>query len=251
MRRSADEIAKMRKAGKVVAEMHARIREAIRPGVTTADLDRIGREVIERNGARSNFLGYHGFPAVICTSPNSMIVHGIPSPDVVLEEGDIISVDCGAIVAGLPRRRRLHHRGRLHQRRGREADPGDRGQPLGRHRPDGRRQPHLRHRPRRADRRRGRRLLGGAGVRRPRHRHGHARAARGPELRASRARGRSCGSATCSRSSPWSTSGAPRRCCWTTGGRCHRRRPALGPRRAHHRHPRRRPRGAHARLNHA
>jgi methionyl aminopeptidase len=100
MRRSADEIAKMRKAGKVVGEMHARIREAIRPGVTTADLDRIGREVIERNGARSNFLNYHGFPAVICTSPNSMIVHGIPSPDVVLEEGDIISVDCGAIVQG-------------------------------------------------------------------------------------------------------------------------------------------------------
>jgi len=100
MRRSADEIAKMRKAGKVVAEMHARIREAIRPGVTTADLDRIGREVIDRNGARSNFLNYHGFPAVICTSPNSMIVHGIPSPDVVLEEGDIISVDCGAIVQG-------------------------------------------------------------------------------------------------------------------------------------------------------
>jgi methionyl aminopeptidase len=100
MRRSADEIAKMRKAGRVVAEMHARIREAIRPGVTTADLDRIGREVIDRNGARSNFLNYHGFPAVICTSPNSMIVHGIPSPDVVLEEGDIISVDCGAIVQG-------------------------------------------------------------------------------------------------------------------------------------------------------
>jgi methionyl aminopeptidase len=100
MRRSGDEIAKMRKAGKVVAEMHARIREAIRPGVTTADLDRVGREVIDRNGARSNFLNYHGFPAVICTSPNSMIVHGIPSPDVVLEEGDIISVDCGAIVQG-------------------------------------------------------------------------------------------------------------------------------------------------------
>jgi methionyl aminopeptidase len=100
MRRSADEIAKMRKAGKVVAEMHSRIREAIRPGVTTADLDRIGREVIEHNGARSNFLNYHGFPAVICTSPNSMIVHGIPSADVVLEEGDIISVDCGAIVQG-------------------------------------------------------------------------------------------------------------------------------------------------------
>jgi methionyl aminopeptidase len=104
MRRSADEIAKMRKAGRVVAEMHARIRDAIRPGVTTAALDRIGREVIERNGARSNFLGYrpHGlppFPAVICASPNSVIVHGIPDES-PLEEGDIISVDCGAILHG-------------------------------------------------------------------------------------------------------------------------------------------------------
>ncbi|MDQ3145686.1 MAG: type I methionyl aminopeptidase [Actinomycetota bacterium] len=105
MRRTAEEIAKMRKAGKVVAEMHARIAEAIRPGVSTAALDRIGREVIERNGARSNFLGYgpHGlppFPAVICASPNSVIVHGIPDEEVVLEEGDIISIDCGAIVQG-------------------------------------------------------------------------------------------------------------------------------------------------------
>jgi len=90
----------MRKAGKVVAEMHEKIRAAVRPGVSTADLDRVGREVIDRNGARSNFLGYHGFPAVICTSPNSMIVHGIPSETCVLEEGDIISIDCGAIIQG-------------------------------------------------------------------------------------------------------------------------------------------------------
>jgi len=100
VRRTPDEIAIMRKAGRVVAEMHARIRDAVRPGVTTAELDRVGREVIERRGARSNFLGYHGFPAVICTSPNSMIVHGIPSESCVLEEGDIISIDCGAIVQG-------------------------------------------------------------------------------------------------------------------------------------------------------
>ena len=99
MRRSAEEIGKMRKAGRVVAEIHARIRDAIRPGVTTADLDRVAREVIERRGARSNFLGYHGFPAVICTSPNSVIVHGIPG-SYRLEEGDIISVDAGAIIEG-------------------------------------------------------------------------------------------------------------------------------------------------------
>jgi methionyl aminopeptidase len=83
----------------VVAEMHEKIREAIRPGVTTRELDRIGREVIDRRGARSNFLGYHGFPAVICASPNDMIVHGIPGP-YRLEEGDIISIDCGAIIDG-------------------------------------------------------------------------------------------------------------------------------------------------------
>ncbi len=89
----------MRKAGRVVAEMHTATREAARAGVTTADLDRVAREVLDRRGARSNFLHYHGFPAVICTSPNSMIVHGIPG-DYRLEEGDILSIDCGAIVEG-------------------------------------------------------------------------------------------------------------------------------------------------------
>jgi methionyl aminopeptidase len=89
----------MREAGRVVAEMHARIREAIRPGVTTRELDRIGRDVLERRGATSNFLGYHGYPAVICASPNEMVVHGIPD-DRPLEEGDVLSIDCGAIVRG-------------------------------------------------------------------------------------------------------------------------------------------------------
>ena len=99
MRRSRDEIAKMRRAGRIVAEMHERTRAAARPGVTTAQLDQVAREVLERRGARSNFLNYHGFPAVICTSPNDMIVHGIPGPYRV-EEGDILSIDCGAIVEG-------------------------------------------------------------------------------------------------------------------------------------------------------
>lgn len=91
----------MRRAGRVVAEMHARIREAVRPGVTTATLDSIGRDVIERRGARSNFLGYGHppFTGVICASPNDVIVHGVPGPR-VLHEGDIISIDCGAIVEG-------------------------------------------------------------------------------------------------------------------------------------------------------
>ena len=99
MRRTAEEISKMRRAGKVVAEMHEATREAAKPGVTTAELDAVARQVLDRRGARSNFLNYRGFPAVICTSPNDMIVHGIPGP-YVLAEGDIISVDCGAIVEG-------------------------------------------------------------------------------------------------------------------------------------------------------
>ncbi len=99
MRRSPDELAKMRKAGRVVAEIHEATRAAIRPGVTTAELNEVAAAVLEKRHARSNFLNYNGFPAVICTIPNDMIVHGIPG-DVVLHEGDIISVDCGAIVEG-------------------------------------------------------------------------------------------------------------------------------------------------------
>jgi methionyl aminopeptidase len=89
----------MRKAGKVVAEIHEVTRNAIRPGVTTMDLNNLAVEVLAKRNARSNFLNYHGFPAVICTSPNDMIVHGIPG-GYVLQEGDIISVDAGAIVEG-------------------------------------------------------------------------------------------------------------------------------------------------------
>ncbi|HXW35803.1 MAG TPA: type I methionyl aminopeptidase [Acidimicrobiales bacterium] len=99
MRRNAEEIAKMRRAGRVVAEMHAATRAAARPGTTTFELDAVAREVLEKRNARSNFLNYRGFPAVICTSPNDMIVHGIPG-DYKLEEGDILSIDCGAIVDG-------------------------------------------------------------------------------------------------------------------------------------------------------
>jgi methionyl aminopeptidase len=91
----------MRRAGLVVAEMHEACREACRPGVTTADLDQVARRVLERRGARSNFLGYGHppFPAVICTSVNDEVVHGVPGKRVI-EEGDIVSIDCGAIVQG-------------------------------------------------------------------------------------------------------------------------------------------------------
>jgi methionyl aminopeptidase len=98
-RKTPEQIALMRRAGTVVAEMHEVCVRAARPGATTADLDRAARDVLDRRGAGSNFLNYHGFPAVVCTSPNEVIVHGIPGPR-VLEEGDIVSIDCGAIIEG-------------------------------------------------------------------------------------------------------------------------------------------------------
>jgi methionyl aminopeptidase len=99
-RKTRDQIALMQRAGKVVAEMHEECIRAAKAGATTMDVDRVARDVIDRRGARSNFLGYHGFPAVVCTSPNDVIVHGIPSDSVVLRDGDILSIDCGAIIEG-------------------------------------------------------------------------------------------------------------------------------------------------------
>jgi len=97
--KTPEQIAIMRKAGRVVAEMLDACTAAAKPGVTTADLDKVAREVLARRKAKSNFLNYHGYPAVICTSPNDVIVHGIPG-DYRLQDGDIISIDCGAIVGG-------------------------------------------------------------------------------------------------------------------------------------------------------
>jgi methionyl aminopeptidase len=94
------EIGLMRQAGLVVAAALDALRDAVRPGISTADLDEVARGVIFGSGATSNFLGYHGFPATICTSVNSEIVHGIPSAKAVLRDGDIVSIDCGAIVDG-------------------------------------------------------------------------------------------------------------------------------------------------------
>jgi methionyl aminopeptidase len=98
-RKTPEQIAIMRRAGTVVAEMHEVCVRAAVPGATTADLDLAARDVLEKRGAQSNFLNYHGFPAVVCISPNEVIVHGIPG-ERVLEEGDIVSIDCGAIIEG-------------------------------------------------------------------------------------------------------------------------------------------------------
>lgn len=89
----------MRQAGRVVAEMHERIRGALVPGRSTDELDVLARAVLAERGATSNFLGYHGYPAVICASVNEQVVHGIPGPR-VLQEGDVVSIDCGAVIDG-------------------------------------------------------------------------------------------------------------------------------------------------------
>ncbi|MFC0600520.1 type I methionyl aminopeptidase [Streptomyces palmae] len=98
--KTPDQIAKMREAGLVVAAIHQACRAAAVPGATTKDLDDVARKVIAEHGAKSNFLGYGGFPATICTSVNEVVVHGIPDTATVLKDGDIISIDAGAIVDG-------------------------------------------------------------------------------------------------------------------------------------------------------
>lgn len=100
-RKSRDEIKRMKHAGHIVALVHKAMKENIRPGLSTKDLDDIAMDVIKSNKAVPTFLGYHGFPASICTSINENVVHGIPSKDVILKEGDIISVDVGATYGGL------------------------------------------------------------------------------------------------------------------------------------------------------
>jgi methionyl aminopeptidase len=96
--KTPDQIAVMRKAGLVVAETLELLRDAVAPGVTTRELDRLAEQHIRARGATSNFLGYHGFPATICTSVNDEVVHGIPGPR-VLRDGDVVSLDCGGMAA--------------------------------------------------------------------------------------------------------------------------------------------------------
>lgn len=98
--KTAEQIGTMREAGLVVARALDAMRVAVAPGVSTADLDAIAREVLADAGATSSFLGYHGYPAVICASVNERVVHGIPSATEKLAEGDLISIDFGAIVDG-------------------------------------------------------------------------------------------------------------------------------------------------------
>ncbi len=98
--KSPEEIALMRSAGLIVADALAAMREVVAPGVSTDDLDQIAESVIRGAGAVPSFLGYRGFPKTVCASINEEIVHGIPNKQRVLDEGDVISLDCGAIYHG-------------------------------------------------------------------------------------------------------------------------------------------------------
>ncbi|GAC83408.1 methionine aminopeptidase [Gordonia paraffinivorans NBRC 108238] len=98
--RSAGELDAMAAAGAVVGKALVAVRDASKPGVSTLELDEVAETVIREAGAVPSFKGYHGFPGSICSSVNDVVVHGIPSADVVLAEGDLVSIDCGAILDG-------------------------------------------------------------------------------------------------------------------------------------------------------
>jgi methionyl aminopeptidase len=98
--KAPEQVEGMRRAGLVVARTLRALTAAARPGITTAELDVLAEDQIRAAGATASFKGYHGYPAVICTSVNSEIVHGIPSRRRILRDGDIVSIDCGAIVDG-------------------------------------------------------------------------------------------------------------------------------------------------------
>jgi methionyl aminopeptidase len=97
--KSSRELARMREAGRIVAEVLARLREKVVPGVTTAELDVLAHQIIVSYGAKPSFKGYRGFPASLCVSVNEEVVHGIPGKR-VLQDGDIVSMDVGAIYRG-------------------------------------------------------------------------------------------------------------------------------------------------------
>lgn len=98
--KSSQEIEKMRRAGQVVREVLELVRSRVKPGATTFDLEKAAQERLDQLGVKAAFKGYHGFPCVLCTSVNSEVVHGIPSPKRVLKQGDIVSVDFGVVIDG-------------------------------------------------------------------------------------------------------------------------------------------------------
>jgi methionyl aminopeptidase len=100
VRKSPEEIEKMRRSGHMVREVLDRVRQLVTPGATTMDLERAADKLIADFGAKPAFKGYYGFPCVLCTSVNEEIVHGIPSEKRVLKAGEIVSIDCGVVFDG-------------------------------------------------------------------------------------------------------------------------------------------------------
>jgi methionyl aminopeptidase len=98
--KTAAEIEKMRRSGEMLRQVHDAVRPLVVPGATTMDLENVAAAKMDALHAVSAFKGYHGFPAVLCTSVNNEVVHGIPSPSRILKEGDIVSIDCGVVVDG-------------------------------------------------------------------------------------------------------------------------------------------------------
>lgn len=98
--KSQKEIELMREAGRILALTHEELRKVIKPGISTYEIDRIGEEVIRSYGCIPSFLNYNGYPASICVSVNEEVVHGIPSKERILKEGDIVSLDAGVIYEG-------------------------------------------------------------------------------------------------------------------------------------------------------
>lgn len=98
--KSSREIELMREAGRILASVHEELGKAIRPGMTTKEIDRLGEELIRSYGCIPSFLNYNGYPASICVSVNDEVVHGIPSKKRILREGDIVSLDAGVIYKG-------------------------------------------------------------------------------------------------------------------------------------------------------
>ena len=98
--KSAEEIELMRQAGKYLAKVHQELERAIKPGISTWEIDKIGEETIRSLGCEPNFLNYQGYPASVCVSVNDEVVHGIPSKKRILHEGDIVSMDAGVIYKG-------------------------------------------------------------------------------------------------------------------------------------------------------
>jgi len=100
IRKTPDEIEQMARAGALLARVHEVLRDAVRPGISTADLDRLAAREIRAGGGQPSFLGYRGYPATINASLNHEVVHGIPRPDRRLRRGDVLSVDCGVVLDG-------------------------------------------------------------------------------------------------------------------------------------------------------